>query len=193
MRLQSRIPADQIEHGIGAGLGGHLHLRGDLGFGDVVVLEDQPVALAVVFDEIEERLDGGAQTLPVVGRRTQRLAHPGDQVVDVALQDRQVQLELRREVLIENRFTHTGTVGDLVHACGVVAAVDEDLARGDQQLTPPLIAGQTVTASVTTCRPLFASPLGGVGEIAHQVLNLYCSGALGACSPSGSSGRHYYR
>ena len=128
VRLQPRVVADQVEHGVGARLGGHLDLRGHLRFGHVVVLEDQPVALAVVLDEVEERLHRGAHPLPVVGGGAQRLAHAGDQVVDVPLQHRQIQLQLRREVLVENGFADARTVGDLVHARGVVAAVDENLA-----------------------------------------------------------------
>ncbi len=70
----------------------------------------------------------GAHPLPVVGGGAQRLAHTGDEVVDVPLQHRQVQLELGRKVLVENGFAHTRAVGDLVHARRVIAAVDENLA-----------------------------------------------------------------
>ena len=132
VRLQAGIAADQVEHGVGARFGGHPDLRGHLRLGDVVVLEDQPVALAVVLDEVEECLHRRAQPLPVVGGGAQRLAHPGNQVVDVAGQHRQIQLELGRKVLVENGFAYTGPVGDLVHAGGVVAAVDEDLAGSDE-------------------------------------------------------------
>ena len=81
-----------------------------------------------MLDEVEERLHGGAQPLPVVGGGAQRLAHTGHQIVDVPRQHREVQLQLRREVLVENGFAYTGAVGDLVHSCGVIAAVDENLA-----------------------------------------------------------------
>lgn len=56
VRVQSGIGADQREHCVDARFGGHPHLCGDLGLGDEVVLEDQPVTLAVVLDEVEERL-----------------------------------------------------------------------------------------------------------------------------------------
>ena len=112
--------------------GGHLDLRGDLRLGHVVVLEDQPVTLAVVLDEVEERLNRRAEPLPVVGGGAQRLAHTGHQVLDVALQHREVQLQLRREVLIENGFAHPGPIGDLVHTRGVIAAIDENLAGSDE-------------------------------------------------------------
>jgi hypothetical protein len=94
VRIQAGVAADQVEHRVGARLGGHLHLGRHLRLGDVVVLEDQPVTLAVVLDEVEESLNGGAQPLPVVGGGAQRLAHPGHQVVHVLLQDRQIQFEL---------------------------------------------------------------------------------------------------
>ena len=129
-----------------------LHLRRYLRFGDVVVLEDQPVALAVVLDEVEERLDRGAQPLAVVGGGAQRLPHAGHQVVDVALQHRQVQLELGREVLVQNGFADARPVGDLVHARRVVAAVDEDLAGGDEQLPASFVAGQSVATPVARGR-----------------------------------------
>ena len=85
-----------------------------------------------MLDEVEERLNRGAQPLPVVGGGAQRLAHPGHQVVDVPLQHRQVELQLRREVLVQNGFADAGSIGDLVHACGVIAAIDENLAGSDE-------------------------------------------------------------
>ena len=147
--FQPGIAADQFEHRVGARFGGHLDLRGHLRFGDVVVLEDQPVALAVVLDEVEERRDRRAQPLAVVGGGAQGLPHSGDQVVDVALQHRQVQLEFRREVLVQNRFADSSAIGDLVHARGVIAAVDEYLTGGDEQLAATLVAGQPVATPTT--------------------------------------------
>ena len=57
---------------------------------------------------------------------------PDTRLSTCACQHREVQLELRREVLIQNGFADAGAVGDLVHARGVVAAVDEDLAGSDE-------------------------------------------------------------
>jgi hypothetical protein len=34
--------------------------------------------------------------------------------------------------LVENGFTHARAVGDLVHSCGVIAAVDENLAGSSE-------------------------------------------------------------
>src|SRR5205807_4881717 len=120
-------------------LGGHPRLRGDLRLGGEVVFEDQPVAQAVVLDEIEERPNGGTQPLTVVGGGSQSLAHTRHQIVDVSVQDRQIQLELARKVLVENGFAYPGALGDLVHTGGVVATVDENVAGGDEQLTPTLV------------------------------------------------------
>ena len=132
VRVQPGVGADQVEYRVDTRFGGHPHLHSDLRFGDVVVLEDQPVALAVVLDEVEERLHRGPQPLPVVGGGAQRLAHTGHQILDVALQHRQIQLQLAGKMLVENRFADPGALGDLVHAGGVVAAVDEDVAGRDE-------------------------------------------------------------
>jgi hypothetical protein len=34
--------------------------------------------------------------------------------------------------LVENGFAHPGPIGDLVHTCGVIPAVDENLAGSDE-------------------------------------------------------------
>jgi hypothetical protein len=60
------------------------------------------------------------------------LAHTRDEIVGMAGQHGQIQLELGRKVLVENGFAHTRAVGDLVHARGVVAAVDENLAGSSE-------------------------------------------------------------
>ena len=132
MRFQPGVVTDQVEHGVGARLGGHLDLRGHLRFGYIIVLEDQPVTLAVVLDEVEEGVHGGSHPLPVIGGGAQRLAHARNEVVGVPLQHGEIELKLGRKVLVENGFTHARTIGDLVHACGVVAAVDENLAGSGQ-------------------------------------------------------------
>ncbi len=44
-------------------------------------------------------------------------------------------------MLVQNGFADAGAIGDLVHACGVVTAVDEHLAGSDQQLSAPLVPG----------------------------------------------------
>jgi hypothetical protein len=112
------------------------------------VLEDQPIALAVVLDEIEERLHRRVQPLPVVGRPAQRALHAADQIVDVPVQHGQVQFQLARKVLVENRFADARAVGDLVHPGRVVTAFDKDITGDDEQLAATLIAGQAVAAAV---------------------------------------------
>ncbi|CPZ58006.1 Uncharacterised protein [Mycobacteroides abscessus] len=82
--------ADQVEYRIGARADGALDAFADLRHADEIVLEDQPVALAVMLDEIEERHDGRAQPLTVVGGGAQRLSHAGHQIVGVLVQHRQV-------------------------------------------------------------------------------------------------------
>ena len=52
----------------------------------------------------------------------------------VLVQQREVEVELAREVLVEHRLGDTGAFGDLVHGGGVVARADEDLLRGLEQL-----------------------------------------------------------
>jgi hypothetical protein len=89
----------------------------------------------------------------------------------VSVQDRQIQLELARKVLVENGFAYPGAFGDLIHTGGVVATVDENVAGGDEQLTPTLVTRQSVAAPSRSggFRP---TPSGGVGELAHPFLNL---------------------
>ena len=135
-----------------------------------------------MLDEIEERVDRRAQPLPVVGGGAQCLPYARHQILDVSLQDRQVQLKLAGKVLVKNVFADSGPFGDLVHAGGVVAAVHENLAGRDEQLTTSLVTGQPVpapggSAAARIRRPIAAAqldrtPFGGAGEIAHQVLNL---------------------
>ncbi|SHV74464.1 Uncharacterised protein [Mycobacteroides abscessus subsp. abscessus] len=49
-------------------------------------------------------------------------------------------------MLVENGLAYTCPVGDLVHTGGVVAAIDEYLAGGTDQLAAPFISGQPPTA-----------------------------------------------
>ncbi len=132
---------DEVEHGIDAGLGGLLDATCHLGLAHQVGLEHQTEALGVGVDEVEECLHGRPDALPVVGGRPQCLPHSRDQGVDVALQHRYVQLQLAREMLVQDGLAHAGALGDLVHAGGVVAAADEDLAGGREQLKTPRVPG----------------------------------------------------
>ena len=65
-----------------------------------------------------------------------------DQRVGARVEQREVEIELAGEVLVEHRLADPGPVGDLVHRGGVVALGDEHLLRGGQQLQPALSARQ---------------------------------------------------
>ncbi len=98
------------------------------------------------------------------------------------LQHRQIQLQLGRKVLVEHRFAHAGPVRDLIHTCGVVTAVDEHLAGGDEKLPAAFVTREPVSAPGAAGARLGASLFGGIGEIAHQVLNLELSYAHSGAS-----------
>jgi hypothetical protein len=132
--------ADQVEYCIDARLGGLFHPTRDLGLAHQVGLEHQPETLAVVVDEVEERLHRCADALPVVGGRAQRLTDAGDENVDVVLQDRAIQFELAGKMLVEHRFADTGALRDLVHSGRVVAVRDEYFAGGTEQLGTAFVA-----------------------------------------------------
>src|SRR5215469_9474534 len=101
----------------------------------------------------------------------------------MALQNCQIQLQLAGKMLVENWFADPGSVGYLVHTGRAVATIDEDLTSYDQQLAATLVTRQSVAAPgggahgaarLIAGTPLAPTPFGGVGEIAHQVLNLIC-------------------
>ena len=63
-------------------------------------------------------------------------------VVARGVEQREVEVELAGEVLVEHRLGDPGPLGDVVHRGGVVALRDEDLESGLEQLGAPLAAGQ---------------------------------------------------
>jgi hypothetical protein len=71
------------------------------------------------------------------------------QLAGVLVEQREIQLELAREVLVQNGFGDPCTVGDVVHGSRVVANLDEYLLRGLEQLRPPCGARQPYAAA--TC------------------------------------------
>jgi hypothetical protein len=77
-------------------------------------------------------------------------------------------------VLVKNGFANPGAFGDLVHAGGVVAMVDEDVAGHDEQLATALVAGQPIAPPVrvrhAVGRPTTGTPGRCLGDIAHRVL-----------------------
>ena len=56
------------------------------------------------------------------------------------VEQREVEVELAGEVLVEHRLGDAGALGDVVHRGGVVALRDEDLQRGLEQLGAALAA-----------------------------------------------------
>ncbi len=62
------------------------------------------------------------------------------------VQQRQVELQLPGEVLVEHRLAHPGAVGDVVHGGRVVAVRDEHLLGGTEQLFTAGASRQAGTA-----------------------------------------------
>ena len=118
----------------------HGGLAGEVG------LEDQTEGARVMADVGVEGVDRGGDPLLVVVGRLERLAAVGDDGVARGVEDRQVELELAGEVLVEHRLGDPGALGDVVHRGGVVALRDEHLEGSRQQLRPPLAAGEAYAA-----------------------------------------------
>ena len=62
------------------------------------------------------------------------LGDPGDELVADVLEQRQVQLALRVEVLVEHRLGHAGGLSHVVHRRAVEALASEDLEGDLEQL-----------------------------------------------------------
>lgn len=146
VRIESGIVHDQAVHRIHTRLGGTFDASDDGRIGGVGG-EDQPVAGVVLVDEVEERLHRRTHTLPVVGGGAQGGVHIAHQLLGMGVDDRDVEVQLGREVLIQDGFAHSRVHRDLVHPGGVVAALDEDLTGRVEQLHPPCAARQARTAS----------------------------------------------
>ena len=71
------------------------------------------------------------------------------------VEQREVEVELAGEVLVEHRLGDPRALGDVVHRRGVVALGDEDLEGRLEQLDAPLLARQPTTAW-TLVRPSLA-------------------------------------
>ena len=78
----------------------------------------------------------------VVGGAVEGAPHLGEQVVGVLVEQRAVQLELAREVLVEHGLADAGALGDVVHRRRVVAVGDEQLVGCTEQLLAPGGPGQ---------------------------------------------------
>ena len=128
-------------------LGGDpLDLLAHRGLVGQVGLEDQPERAGVAGDVVVEDLHGGRDALLVVLGRLERRAGVGDDRVAGGVEQREVEVELAGEVLVEHRLGDPGPLGDVVHRRGVVALGDEHLERGVEQLGAALAARQPAAA-----------------------------------------------
>ena len=107
VRLLGRQPGvlgDHVAHQLGAVLehpldpGAYGRLGGEVG------LEDQPERAPGVGHEVEVRLRGRRDPQLVVRGAGQPLAYGRDQRLDAGVEQREVQVELAREVLVQHRF-----------------------------------------------------------------------------------------
>src|SRR5690606_38535574 len=116
----------------------------------------------VVVDELEVGADRGLDAQLVVVGGGQCPVEMIEQIVLRLVQQREVELQLAREVLIEHRFADAGPHRDLVHRGGMKALSHEDLTRGPQQLGTALITGQAYSAGGYVGRGSHSSPHGCV-------------------------------
>src|SRR5262249_31895064 len=80
--------------------------------------------------------------LPVFVRRAERHPDRFDQLLHALVEQREIEILLAREVLVEDGFADPGAIGDLVHRRRVVAAGDEDLPGCVKQLAAARQPGQ---------------------------------------------------
>jgi hypothetical protein len=88
------------------------------------------VCLVVGRDEVEVGADHRVDPLAVVAGRVERGLHEVGEGAEMAVQEGDVQLPLRGEVLIQDGLADLGRLGDLIHGSAVVAVGREDLERG---------------------------------------------------------------
>ncbi len=114
----------------------HPRVAGEVG------LEDEAEGLALVADELEEGRDRRVDPLLVVVGAVEGLEDEALEAVALALQEREVELELAGEVLVEDGLGDPRLVGDVLHRGGVVALAHEDGLGGLQELGSALRARQ---------------------------------------------------
>ena len=66
----------------------------------------------------------------------------GQQLLDAGVDQRQVEVELAGEVLVQDRLADGRAVGDVVHGRRVEPLGDEHVLRGAQELQPAGAPGQ---------------------------------------------------
>ena len=87
-------------------------------------------------DELEVRADAGDDALLVVGGAGQGVPDGLLEQPAVVVDEREVEVELARKVLVQDGFADPGALGDLVHRGRVVAVLDEGGLGGLEQLRP---------------------------------------------------------
>ena len=104
-------------------------------------------APVVAGDVVVERVHRRRHALLVVVRWTSSAARQLSMIVSQdGVEQREVEVELAGEVLVEHRLGDPGPLGDVVHRGGVVALGDEHLERGLEQLGAALAARQPAAA-----------------------------------------------
>jgi len=112
-----------------------------------VGLEDQTERCAVAVHELEVGGDGGGNALLVFGGGRQGRPDQIQELAGVLVEQGQIEIQLAREVLVQNGFGDSGAVGDLIHRCGVVSGLDEHFLCSLEKLRPPCRARQPHAAS----------------------------------------------
>jgi hypothetical protein len=109
--VRAGVPGDRLGDGVRAARG---HPLDALAHGRVVAqvgLEDQPegaLVRTVAVDEVEVGTHRRCHAQAVVRRGGQRLADSADQALGVLVEQRQVELQLAREVLVEHGLADAG-------------------------------------------------------------------------------------
>ncbi len=89
-----------------------------------------------------ERRDSSDHPIGVVIGRGQGLLDDIDKSIAALVEERQVKVQLRGKVLVQDRFGYPSRVGDVVHGRRVVALGGEHFAGGIEQLDAALIPWQ---------------------------------------------------
>src|SRR4029077_13843179 len=82
----------------------------------------------------EERPERGGNPLAVLGGGGQRLAGDRGELLRALVPQRQEELELAGEVLVQHGLADAGPVGDVVHGRGVIALRNEHFLGSAEQL-----------------------------------------------------------
>src|SRR5262249_17852315 len=114
--------------------------------------------------EVEERPEGRGHALLVVRGRRERVPHHADELVHALVEQREIELQLAGEMLVEHGLADAGSLGDLVHGCRVVTLGDEYFLSRAEQLPAPCRARQPRT-SRTVCSGL---------RCGHESLRMFC-------------------